>query len=142
MGTRRTTSIVAEKVDQAIGLLKEHKIDAWMTFVRETTETGDPALPLILGQNLTWQSALILTAKGDRVAIVGKYEDEAVRAGGVWTEVQPYVESIREPLVDTLKRLDPKSIAVNYSLDDVKADGLSHGMFLLLQDHLSNGASS
>ena len=41
MGTRRTTSIVAEKVDQAIGLLKEHKIDAWMTFVRETTETGD-----------------------------------------------------------------------------------------------------
>ena len=49
----------------------------------------------------------------------------------------PYVESIQPPLVDTLKRLDPKTIAVNYSLDDVKADGLSHGMFLLLQEHLA-----
>ena len=133
----RAKSIVAEKVDQAIRLLKEHKIDAWLTFVRETTEGGDPVLGVILGQNLTWQSALILTRKGDRVAIVGKYEDEAVRAGGVWDEVIPYVESVQPPLVETLKRLDPKTIAVNYSQDDVKADGLSHGMFLLLQEYLA-----
>ena len=38
-------SIVAEKVEQAIGLLKEFDIDAWLTFVRETTEAGDPILP-------------------------------------------------------------------------------------------------
>src|SRR5262245_51674485 len=137
------SSIVAEKVDQAAGILNELGIDAWLTFVRETTETGDPVLPLILGMPLTWQSALIITKDDQRIAIVCKYEDQAVRSaggGGVWTSVTPYVQSIREPLLQALKLLDPKTIAVNYSVDDVKADGLSHGMRLLLEEYLGGTA--
>ncbi|MCH8259129.1 MAG: aminopeptidase P family protein [Planctomycetes bacterium] len=134
---RQSPSIVNEKVDQAVALLEEFEIDVWLTFVRETTEAGDPVLPLILGQNLTWQSALIVTRSGDRIAIVGKYEDEAVKSTGAWNEVVPYVKGIRQPLVKTLTRLDPQMIAVNYSLDDVKSDGLTHGMFLLLNEHLA-----
>jgi Xaa-Pro aminopeptidase len=130
------TSITVAKVEQAIGILDELNIDCWLTFVRETTESGDPVLPLILGQPLTWQSALLLTRGGDRIAIVGKYEDEAVRSTGAWPEVVTYVEGIRRPLRETLARLDPRQVAVNYSLNDVKADGLSHGMFELLRDHL------
>ncbi|MHC4947667.1 MAG: M24 family metallopeptidase [Planctomycetota bacterium] len=129
-------ALVREKVNQAIGILRDRGVDAWLTFVRETGDGGDPVLPLILGQGLTWQSALILTAAGDRIAIVGTYEDEAVRACGAWTEVIPYVEGVRAPLVETLGRLDPAVIAVNHSVDDVKADGLSHGMYLLLREHL------
>ena len=132
-----TTSIVAEKIDQAVGILNELEIDAWLTFVRESVEAGDPVLPLILGQNLTWQSALLITRSGERIAIVGKYEDDAVRATGVWAEVIPYVQSVRGPLVETLRRLDPRSLAVNYSADDVKADGLSHGLYLVLADYLT-----
>lgn len=134
---RQTQSIVNEKVEQAVALLEELEIDAWLTFVRETTEAGDPVLPLILGQNLTWQSALIVTRGGDRIAIVGKYEDDAVKSTGAWNEVIPYVEGIRHQLLETLTRLDPQTIAVNYSLDDVKSDGLTHGMFLLLNEHLA-----
>jgi len=133
-------SIVAEKVQQAVAILRELDLDCWLTFVRETTETGDPVLPLILGQSLTWQSALIITKTGETIAIVGKYEDEAVRSsggGGVWTKVLPYVQSIRSPLTTTLARLNPRQIAVNFSTDDVKADGLSHGMMLLLREYLA-----
>ncbi len=131
-------SITGEKVDQAVQLLDELGIDAWLTFVRETTESGDTILPIILGQNLTWQSALILTKKGDRIAIVGNYDADAVKTTGAWREVIPYVQSIREPLVQTLRRIDPAKLAINFSRDDVKADGLSHGMFLLLQDYLAD----
>ena len=131
-----TAGIVAEKVDQAIGILDAAGVDAWLTFVRETTDAPDPVLPLILGQNLTWPSALILTPDGSRIAIVGKYEDEAVRSTGAWSEVIPYVEGIRAPLIEVLRRIDPQTLAVNFSLDDVKADGLTHGMFLLLQEQL------
>ena len=137
MSAPETGSIVGQKVEQAIGILGEVEVDAWLTFVRETTDAPDPVLPLILGQNLTWQSGLILTRDGRRIAIVGKYEDEAVKSSGVWSEVVAYVEGIRQPLVETLERLDPRTIAVNFSLDDVKADGLTHGMFLLLQEHLA-----
>jgi Xaa-Pro aminopeptidase len=132
------STIVAEKVELAVGLLKELKIDCWMTFVRETTDCADPVLPLILGQQLTWQSALIIARSGERVAIVGNYDADAVRSSGVWPEVVPYVEGVRAPLREALQRFDPQQLAVNYSRDDVKADGLSHGMFLLLQDHLQD----
>lgn len=131
------SSLIQEKLTQAAGILDELDIDCWLTFVRETTETSDPVLPLLLDQPVTWQSAFILSRHGDRIAIVGKYDDQAVRAAGdgAWTSVLPYVQSIRSPLLTTLKRLDPKQIAVNYSMDDVKADGLSHGM-LLLREYL------
>lgn len=129
-------TIVQEKTEQAGAILEELGIDCWLTFVRETTESGDPVLPLVLGQALTWQSALLLTRGGERIAIVGKFDDGAVRGAGVWTEVTGYVQSIREPLLEVLGRLDPKQIAINYSQNDVKADGLTHGMFELLCGYL------
>ncbi len=131
------TSIIDEKLAQAVDILAAHGVDAWMTFVRETTEAGDPVLPLILGQSLTWQSALIVTRRGDRIAIVGNYDADAVSSTGAWKEVIPYVEGIRTPLLETLDRLKPESLALNFSRDDVKADGLSHGMFQLLQEYLA-----
>lgn len=131
------SSIIEEKVAQAVSILHALDVDAWLTFVRETGEGGDTILPLILGQTLTWQSALVVTRSGERIAIVGKFDDEAVRAGGVWAEVIPYVQSIRQPLLDILRRIDPRTVAINFSKDDVKADGLSHGMYLLLQNYLS-----
>jgi Xaa-Pro aminopeptidase len=130
-------AIVQDKVRQAVGILEELEIDAWLTFARETTESGDPVLPLILGHPVTWQSAFIVTRSGERIAIVGKYEDEAVASTGAWSVVTPYVKSIREPLVETLSRLAPERLAVNHSVDDVKADGLTHGMYMLLEDYLA-----
>ena len=47
-----------------------------------------------------------------------------------------YDEGIHSLLVETITRLDPAKIAINYSTDNVHADGLSHGMYLTLQKHL------
>ena len=131
------TSIVGEKLEQAHGILNELDFDAWMIFVRESSHGGDPALSLIYDGSFTWHSALIVTRQGDRIAIVGKFDDGAVRAAGVWTEVIPYVQSIRDPLVQVIQRLDPKTLALDYSVDDFSADGLTHGMYLTLQEYFS-----
>ena len=133
------SQLVQEKVDQAIGILEEMGIDLWLTFVRETSAGGDPVLPLIYGEgDLTWQSALMLSRSGQRAAIVGRYETEAARATGAYPVVVPYDESPAPDLLRVLRQLDPAHIAINYSLDDVLADGLGHGLYQVLLAYLQD----
>jgi len=126
------SNLLQEKLDQAGAILQEKGVDAWLTFVRETSQVHDPCLDLILGLGLTWQSALIIGRGGQRIAIVGFFDTDNVRNTGGWTEVIGYHQSLREPLLDALKRLDPAQIAINYSENDPAADGLTHGMYLVL----------
>ena len=125
------STLIQEKVNQAIDILNELKIDLWLTFVRETSAVRDPVLPLIYGHDLTWQSALILTRSGERFAIVGQYEAETARRTGAYSVI-PYNEAISRSLLHTLERIYPSKIAINYSVDDPHADGLTYGLYELL----------
>jgi len=132
-------AITREKLDQAVGLLNRSGLDAWLTFVRETAENCDPALPLILDGGLTWQSALLVFPSGRKIAVVGNFDADPLVSSGDWDEVIPYVQGIREPLLELLEREiqnEKPRIGVNYSTDDCKADGLSHGLFMLLASYL------
>lgn len=126
----------AEKLEQAIGILQELNIDAWLVFARETEETPERAWEMLAPGMVVWQSALILSRHGDRIAIIGKGDDENYRQSGLFTKVSEYVEGGRELVRQELTRLDPGKIAINYSKSNPNADGLTHGMFLLLNEYL------
>jgi Xaa-Pro aminopeptidase len=125
-------TLVQEKVEQAIAILEEKEIDLWLTFVRETAAGGDPVLPLIYGHDLTWQSALLLSRSGERIALVGQFDAEAARRTGAYPTVIGYHQSLRAELLAALERLNPQTIALNFSLNDAHADGLAYGLYLLL----------
>lgn len=130
------STLVQQKVHQATGIMKEKGVDAWLTFVRETSILEDPVLPLIYGLDLTWQSVLILTPSGDNVAIVGQFEAEAARGVGAYPTILPYNQSIQPMLLQALEKLNPRQVAINYSVNDDSADGLTYGMYQLLQRYL------
>lgn len=131
-------NLIQEKIHQAIKILQQEQIDLWLTFVRETSAGGDPVLPLIYGQDLTWESALIITRTGQTFAIVGHYEAEAARRSGAYATVIPYHQTLAPDLLRLLDQINPHSIALNYSEDDVYADGLTVGMHRLLMRILTN----
>ncbi len=129
--------LIVEKVAQATAILNEFGVDVWLTFVRETTLSPDPTLELVAGVDVTWQSAFILSKDGRHTAIVGRYDTENVAQLGVYQDIVGYDEGIAQPLREALARLNPASIAINYSVNDVAADGLSHGLYLALREHLA-----
>ena len=130
-------SLLQEKASQATEILKETDIDLWLTFVRETSGVRDPVLDLLIGPNdLTWQSALMFPKSGERIAIVGRYEVDAVERMDVFQTVLGYDEGIRGTLRETLSSLNPDRIAVNTSKNNVQADGLTHAMYEMLLGYL------
>lgn len=132
-------SLIQEKVNQAIEILREVQIDIWLTFVRETSGVRDPALDLLIGPNdLTWPSALILTRQGEKIAILGNLEKDAVSRLNVFDTILGYDTAVSGPLRDTIIRLNPDQIAVNTSRNNVHADGLTHAMYEILREHLND----
>lgn len=127
-----------EKLAQANQILQQLDIDAWLIFARETEETPERAWELLAPGMVVWQSAMILTKKGDRIAIVGKGDDDEYRKRGWYTEVHSYVQGISELLRETITRLDPQKIALDYSESNPNADGLTYGMYLTLQKILKD----
>jgi len=134
MDAMSDSEIIREKLDQAVEILEEKGVDVWITFVRETSQVRDPCLDLVLGFDLTWQSALMISRTGERIAIVGRFDTDNVECVGGYTTVVGYDQSIRGLLMEHLTRLDPRQVALNFSEKDPAADGLTHGMFRTLTD--------
>jgi Xaa-Pro aminopeptidase len=133
------TTLIQEKVQQAISILNEKDIDLWLIFVRETSVNSDPILPVIYGEEtLTRQSALLFHKSGETIAIVGRIDAETTRLIAAYQTVIPCDAGISQYLLAELKRLNPVKIAINTSLSNVMADGLSYGMYQLLIKMLAN----
>jgi len=129
--------LIREKVHQAIGLLREFEIDCWITFVRESQICGDPTLVFLAPEDVTWHSLFILSANGRAHAIVGRYDRQLIEETGAYDEVVGFVTGFKEPFHEYMRTLDPTRIAVNYSMGSEVCDGLTHGMYLTLQEALA-----
>lgn len=128
--------LLKEKLAQATDILNEYDIDLWLTFARETVLMPDPALELILGLNVTWHSAFLISRTGHHIAIVGHFDAENVRNLGAYGEVVGYHRGIGKHLLAALDSLSPNSIALNYSQSDFSADGLTLGNYKTLLGYL------
>src|ERR1700722_7330585 len=128
--------LLHEKADQAQALLRETGIDCWLIFARETDIHPDPGVELVVGAGVVRNSAFLFGAGGEGSGVAPRFDTADMRRQGVFADVSGYDEDIREVLRAALRRLDPRHIGLNYSTDDVTADGLTYGHWLLLNELL------
>ena len=102
-------------------------VDMWITFTREGNE--DPLAQDLRFGDLTWRSAAIIEKNGQRTAIVGSLEIEAVQQRKLYDDVIGYGSEGAVPSLRKItSRKNPRKIAVNISYDEGAADGLTSGM--------------
>ena len=56
--------LLHEKADQAQSLLAETGLDCWLTFARETSVRPDPGVEMVVGSDVTWNSAFLFGRDG------------------------------------------------------------------------------
>ena len=130
--------MILEKIEQAVQILNEKNIDMWMIYVRETGNMKDPMMDMMVGTGATWQSAFIITKSGNTHAIIGSLEFENMKTVGTYKNIHPYLKFVKDDLLKVLDMYKPKKIAINYSRNSTLADGLPHGLYLELIDHLKD----
>ena len=130
------SSLTAEKVCQAVQILDELDVDLWLTFARESSMLPDPALDLILGLTITWRSLFLIARTGRHTAIVGYYDADSIERQRIYDDVIGYHRGVRDHLLPALEAYRPASIAINYSQNDVAADGLTLGNYRTLLSYL------
>jgi Xaa-Pro aminopeptidase len=129
---------LASKSEQAIELLKKHDLDMWMIVERESESSPDPSMRLVVGGDVVWTSFFIYTSNGKKLALVGNFDVALFENLGHFDEVRGYTLGVREDLIKTLEELNPKTIALNYSIEDHLADGINHGLFLHINEMLKD----
>ncbi|MFD1512322.1 M24 family metallopeptidase [Halomarina rubra] len=127
--------LIREKVAQAQRACEATDTDLWLTFCRETGDSPDPSLPLVLGFDVVWATMVAVPREGESTVVLGRHDAPTARDLGVH-EVVGYDESIEGAFHDLLERVDPDTIAVNYDEADPVADGLTHGLFRKLESLL------
>ena len=128
--------LVKAKIEQATEILRELDIDLWMIFLRESDMMADPALDLVVGHKVVWQSAFFISKSGETMALVGNYDAADFERSGRFKKVRPYIEDCGKEIRKAVEKFDPGKLALNYSTNDIASDGLSHGMYLLLMEYL------
>jgi Xaa-Pro aminopeptidase len=129
--------LIQEKIDQAVDLLDELDIDCWLTFVRESSMAPDPVLPFLIDSDVTWHSAFIIARSGETHAIVGQLDRKSVEDLGVYQDLVSYVEGGKQHVQEVIQKINPATVAINYSVGSEVCDGLTHGMYLTLKEYLS-----
>ena len=122
---KKQLQIVKEKHDQLPQIMTENKIECWLVFVRETAANPDPVMDHVVGGDIVWESAfLFFNVKNQfkKICLVGNFDAPAEKRKEIWDVVISYKEGITEPLRQTIKKYNPKNIALNFFKDDVVAD--------------------
>lgn len=125
--------IQKEKVKQAISYLKDGYADAWLIYA---SESSDPCLSLVPGVASVGPGVFIFTKDGGRYAVCNSIDAQDIEESGIFNDVIKIETSLEDSLCKLICKIAPKKVALNYSVKEPLADGLTTGRYRWLMDTL------
>ncbi|MHB1296482.1 MAG: M24 family metallopeptidase [Anaerolineae bacterium] len=126
-----------QRLDRGIRAMQEQNVDMWIAYGRDMQGHADPMLRYLLTFDMLGPVVIILAGDGRSIAINSALEIEEIQSMGVFTSVitNPNgADGIKQIVADTVREVQPKTIALNYSDKDSTSDGLSLTGYRLLTD--------
>ncbi|UII57538.1 Xaa-Pro peptidase family protein [Cytobacillus spongiae] len=124
-----------EKLNQASQYLLEAEVDLWLIL---TSEGSDPALPLMTGVATVGPGAFLITKEGKRYAVCSQIDAQDIEESELFDEVYHYSKAFSEVLSSIIRNLQPNKIALNISVEEHLADGLTVGRYRWLMNVLKD----
>ena len=122
--------IPREKICQLEQLLKEQGIDGFLLISREAS---DPILPFLVGDDTVHLGAAFFMQNGHHIMITSQSDEKKFLQSEIFAEVLTYEKDLGEVFLPVFERLAPKKLALNVSENDVIADGLTYGLYCMLE---------
>ena len=122
-----------EKLPIIYRVMNEKNIDAWLITGRETIMKSEPVLPVLGDIAFIIATTLIFLKEGKCLAIVSPLDVEGFKLIEGIDEVYEYTSTMEETIAEVLKKIQPKNIALDFSSNDSSSDGLTVGMYMMLE---------
>lgn len=127
-------AIYKEKFTIAFDALKKNGIDTWIVAGHESATNSEPVLACLGDFEFIGFTALIFNADKSSAVVCTPIDADGYDRLKAFDEIIPFPLSYAETLRDYLENKKPKRIALNYSLNNPASDGLSVGVYNVLQE--------
>jgi Xaa-Pro aminopeptidase len=118
--------------------MRRANVDSWLVLTREGTV--DPVAFDVAADKAVGRAACFFVDRGEKmesVAVVASYDTDAFEKSGLYTRVVPYGKEGAGPALKAeIEKYNPRAIAVNQSVYEPLADGLTAGNLQWLRETL------
>lgn len=126
-------SFYLDKIKIAFDALKDQNIDMWIIAGQESSTNSEPMLSVLCDAEFIGCTALIFNQDETSCAICTPIDANGYIHQGLFDEVIPFPLSFEDSLKDYILKKKPNRIALDYSEFSPASDGLSLGMFKLIE---------
>ncbi len=122
-----------EKIDIAFQAMQENDMDMWIIAGQESATNPEPILDVLSDGEFIGCTALIFNKDGTSAVVCTPLDSNGYIHAGIFDEVIAFPVKYEQSVGQYIQRKHPNNISLNFSRDNPASDGLTVGMYQLLQ---------
>lgn len=126
-----------EKIEIVYTALEKHDTDMWIVAGQESATKSEPVLDILSDSEFIGKTALVFTKDHTARVVCTPIDANGYVIDGSFNKVYPFPVSFVDTLAEVIAEVKPNKIALDYSRNNPSADGLSVGMYELINEAIA-----